>query len=154
MAHLFKQMYVDEVDFDSLTIEKLVELVFTGMVFRKIEQLEQEKIVKHDQIDGNPWKGFRKCFEILDDEERWMTYAEKALSMLDHDVMWQGIVEACKILKYPGPSTMHREYFERLFDLSCFVWYQLYSELERTAFINNLIDYVLCVCKLRYNSIV
>ena len=95
MAHLFNQMYVDEVDFDSLTIEKLIELVFTEMVFRKIEQLEQEKIVKHDQIDGNPWKGFRKCFEIPDDEKRWMTYAEKALSMLDHDVMWQGIVEAC-----------------------------------------------------------
>ena len=112
MAHLFKQMYVDEVEFDSLTIEKLVELVFTEMVFRKIEQLEKEKIVKHDQIDGNPWTGFRKCFEILDDEERWITYAERALSMLDHDVMWQGIVEACKILKYPEPSTMHREYFE------------------------------------------
>ena len=43
MAHLFKQMYVDEVDFDSLTIEKLVEPVFTEMVFRKIEQLEKEK---------------------------------------------------------------------------------------------------------------
>ena len=145
-------MYVDEVDFDSLTIEKLVELVFTEMVFRKIEQLEKEKIVKRDQIDGNPWTGFRKCFEILDDEERWITYAERALSMLDHDVMWQGIVEACKILKYPEPSTMHREYFERLFDLSCFVWYQLYSELERTVGVNNLLDYVLCVCELKCNT--
>ena len=152
MAHLFKQMYVDEVDFDSLTIEKLVELVFTEMVFCKIEQLGKEKIVKYDKINGNPWTGFRKCFEILDDEERWITYAERALSMLDHDVMWQGIVETCKILKYPEPSTMHREYFERLFDLSCFVWYQLYSELERTVGVNNLLDYVLCVCKLKCNT--
>ena len=72
--------------------------------------------------------------------------------MLDHDVMWQGIVEACKILKYPEPSTMHREYFGRLFDLSCFVWYQLYSELERTVGVNNLLDYVLCVFKLKCNT--
>ena len=107
---------------------------------------------KHHQIDGNPWTGFRKCFEILDDEERWITYAERVLSMLDHDVIWQGIVEACKILKYPEPSTMHREYFERLFYLSCFVWYQLYSELERTVGVNNLLDYVLCVCKLKCNT--
>ena len=32
MAHLFKQMYVDDVDdFDALTVEKLIDLVFTEM---------------------------------------------------------------------------------------------------------------------------
>ena len=54
-------------------------------------------------------------------EERWITYAEQALSLLNHEVMWQGIVEACKILKYPEPSAMHRDYFETLFDMSCFI---------------------------------
>ena len=42
MAHLFKQMFVDEIDFDALTVEKLIDLVFTEMVYRfnnwKIEE--------------------------------------------------------------------------------------------------------------------
>ena len=34
MGHLFKQMYVDEIDFDALTVQKLIDLVFTAMVYR------------------------------------------------------------------------------------------------------------------------
>jgi hypothetical protein len=30
-----------------------------------------------------------------------MNYAERTMAMLNHEVMWQAIVEACKILKYP-----------------------------------------------------
>ena len=51
---------------------------------------------------------------MLDDEERWIRYAERALELLNHDVMWQGIIEACKILKYPELSEIHRDYFEAL----------------------------------------
>ena len=36
MAHLFKKMYVDEIDFDALNVEKLLDFVFTEMVYRKI----------------------------------------------------------------------------------------------------------------------
>ena len=148
---LFKQIYVDEIDFDALTVEKLIDLVFTEMVYRKIQQLEEETLAKPDQTDGNQWTRFRECFKMLHNEERWISYAERALELLNHDVMWRAVVEACKILKYPEPSAIHRDYFEALFDMSCFVWFQIYSESERTAFINNLIDYVLCVCKLKYN---
>ena len=151
MAHLFKQMYVDEIDFDALTVEKLIDLVFTEMVYRKIQQLEEETLAKRDQTDGNQWTRFRECFKMLDNEERWISYAERALELLNHDVVWRAVMEACKILKYPEPSAIHRDYFEALFDMSCFVWFQIYSESERTAFINNLIDYILCVCKLKYN---
>ena len=42
MAHLFKQTYVDEIDIDALTVEKLIDLVFTEMVYRKIQRLEKE----------------------------------------------------------------------------------------------------------------
>ena len=152
MAHLFRQMYVDEVDFEALTIEKLAGLVFTEMVHRKMLQLEKETLAKQDETDGNQWSTFRKCPEVPDDEERWIAYAERALSLLNHEVIWQGIVEACKILKYPKPSAMHREYFEAMFDMSCFIWFQMYSELERTVSINNLIDYIISVCKLKYKS--
>ena len=31
MAHLFKQMYECEIDFDALTVEKLIDFVFTEM---------------------------------------------------------------------------------------------------------------------------
>ena len=89
---------------------------------------------------------------MLDDEVRQISYAKPALELLNDDVMWQGIVEAYKILKYPEPTATHRDYFEALFDMSCFAFFQICSKFERTAFIDNLIDYVLCVCQLKYSS--
>ena len=121
------------------------------MVYCKIQQLEEVAQAKQDQGDGSLWTRFRKCIEALDDEECWIYYAERALDLLDHDVMWKGVVEACKILEYPEPSGIHRDYFEALFDMTCFACFQRYSEFKRTTFINNLIDYVLCMCKLKYN---
>ena len=114
--------------------------------------MEKETLTKRDETDGNQWTRFRKRLEVLDDEGRWISYAERALELLNHDVMWEAIVEACKVLKYPEPSAIHRDYFEALFDMSCFVWFQIYCNIQRTLSINNLIDYVLCVCKLKYNS--
>ena len=97
MAHLFKQMCVDEIDFDALTVEKLIDLVFTEMVYRKIQQLEEETLTERDQTDGNQWTRFRERFKMLDNEERWISYAERPLELLNHDVMWRAVVEACKI---------------------------------------------------------
>ena len=42
MAHLFKQMYVNEIDFDALTVEKLIDLVFTEMVYRKFNNWKKK----------------------------------------------------------------------------------------------------------------
>ena len=86
MAHLFKQMYECDIDIDALTVEKLIDFVFTEMVYRKIEQLEAAQ-VKHDQVDGSLWTRFRKRIEALDDEERRINYAERALELLNHSVM-------------------------------------------------------------------
>ena len=39
-----------------MTIEKLMDLVFTEMVYRKIPQLiEEATLYKKDQTDGNQW---------------------------------------------------------------------------------------------------
>ena len=57
-------MYVDEIDFDALTVEKLIDLVFTEMVYRKIQELEEETLAKRDQTDGNQWTRFRESTEI------------------------------------------------------------------------------------------
>ena len=84
MAHIFKQMYaVNEIDFETLTVEKLIDLVLTEMVYRKIQQLEEAAQTKNDQVDGNRWTRFRKYVEVLGDEERWINYAERALSQLN-----------------------------------------------------------------------
>ena len=53
MAHLFKQMFVDEIDFDALTVEKLIDLVFTEMVYRFNNWKIEETLAKRDQTDGN-----------------------------------------------------------------------------------------------------
>ena len=84
MAHLLRQMYVDETDFETVTIEKIVHLVFTKMIHDKIQQLEKEELAKQDQTDSSQWSRLKKCSEVLDPE-----------------VIWQGAVEECKILKYP-----------------------------------------------------
>ena len=67
MAHLLRQMYVDEIDFKAVTI---VDLVFTEMIHDKMQQLEKGELGKPDQTDGNHRSRFKKCSEVLDDEER------------------------------------------------------------------------------------
>ena len=62
MAHLFKQMYECEIDFDALTVEKLIDFVFTEIVYRKIQQLEEEAAqAKQDEDYGRPWHGFESA---------------------------------------------------------------------------------------------
>ena len=150
MAHLLRQMYVDEIDFEAVTIEKIVNLIFTEMIHDKMQQLEKEELTKQDQTDGNQWSRFKKCSEVLDHEERWITYAEQALSLLNHEVMWQVIVEACKILKYPEPSAMHRD-FETLFDMSSFIWFQIYIPNRKKQSVLAVLLTILFVC-VNWNS--
>ena len=59
-------MYVDEIDFEAVTIEKIVDLVFTEMIHDKMQQLEKEELGKQDQTDGNHRSRFKKCSEVLD----------------------------------------------------------------------------------------
>ena len=70
------------------------------------------------------WTKFRKRLELLDEEDRWIRYAKHALELFNHDLMWQGIIEGCKILKYPELSEIHRDCIEALFDMLYFVWLQ------------------------------
>ena len=54
------------------------DLVFTEMIHDKMQQLEKEEPAKQDHTDGNLWSRFKKCSEVLDHEEPWITYAEEA----------------------------------------------------------------------------
>jgi hypothetical protein len=120
-------MYVGEIDYELFTPEKLIDFVFTEIVYRQIQKQEETRI-NHDDIDGNQRSRFGQQVEVLDGEERWVNYAERALAMLNHEVVQKAIVEACKILKYPEPSKTQRNDFETLSDMSCFVWHQTSSK--------------------------
>ena len=49
-----------------ITIEKIVDLVFTEMIRDKMQLLEKEELAKQDQTDGNHRSRFKKCSEVLD----------------------------------------------------------------------------------------
>ena len=61
-------MYVDEIDFEAVTIEKIVDLVLTEMIHNRM-QLEKEELTKQDQTDGNRRSRFKKRSEVLNHEE-------------------------------------------------------------------------------------
>ena len=152
MTHLFKQIYVDEVDFrETLAYDQLIGLVFTEFVHRQMQQLEElETACVKTEIAHSPWTNMREICGITDEDDRCVTYADKAISMIDRDDIWRGVLEAFKVLKYPNPSSEGKRYFLTLFNLSWIAWSRIYSETEGTMSINNLIDYVICVCKLKY----
>jgi hypothetical protein len=79
-------MYVDEIDYELFTPEKLIDFVFTEIVYRQIQK-QKETRINHDEIDGNQRSRFGQQVEVLDEEERWVNYAERALAMLNHEVV-------------------------------------------------------------------
>ena len=94
-------MYVDEVDFrETLAYDQLIGLVFTEFVHRQMKQLEElETACVKTETDHGPWTKMKECCEITDEDDRWLTYADKAISMIDRDDIWRGLLEAFKILK-------------------------------------------------------
>ena len=133
MAHLFKQMYVDEVDFrETISYDQLIGLVFTEFVHRQMQQFEElETACVKTEIGHGPWTKMRGHCEITDEDDRWMSYAGKAMSMIDRDDIWRGILEAFKILKYPNPSSECKCYFVNLLGLPWMAWNNFYEGFTR-----------------------
>jgi hypothetical protein len=147
MTHLFKQIYVDEVAFEELTQSQLVDLVFTEFNHREIKELEK---LQQCACKTDPWLAYRNCCEMLSDDDLWLTFADQAMNMVDCEHIWHGIVEACKVLKYPDPSSECRSYFEQLYSVSCLKLCTMYLKMKRTPSLDYLMDYIICVCKLKY----
>lgn len=148
MAHLFRQIYVDEVDFEEITPTEVIEAIFTEFVHRQMKELRE---LQNCQRETDVWKTCRDCREVLVDEELWWNLADKAIDMIDREYIWQAIVEAFKILKYPEPSAECRGIFEQLYSLSCLGLYSIYEQRNGARpSLEYLIDYVICVCKLKY----
>ena len=67
MADLFKQMYVNGIDFEAMTIEKLMDLVFTEMVYRKIQQLDRRSNTVQQRSNWRESMDYRGYFKALFD---------------------------------------------------------------------------------------
>ena len=147
MTHLFEQMYVDEIDFEGITSDKLIDMIFTEFIQRKLSEIE--KILYCEDSEYSDLQSPRRI-EILDDEDLWLGYTDQAISQIDQEEVWCGIVEACKILKYPEPSAEHRYYLESLYNLDWLTLRNMYLKFDRTLSLSYLMDYVTCVCKLKY----
>jgi hypothetical protein len=145
-GHLFKQMYADEVAFEVLSETDLIDLVFTELLSREIELLKIfYKCTCEEESEPT-------CLEEMSKDDRWVTFTEQVINSLDHRYVWQAILEAFKVLKYPNPTSEHKTYFEQLYGVSCSGQCEIHSKLNITPSVSYLMDYITCVCKLKYES--
>ncbi len=151
MAHLFRQLYVDEIDFEGITQDKLIDLILTEFLHRQIHELEE---LMHCSSELDPWSVRQDCCEMMTDDDLWLTNTDQAISMIDCDDVWHSIVEAYKILKYPKPSSEQKKYLESLYEMNWHMLKTIYYEFERTLSFKYLMDYTSCTCKLKYQSTV
>ncbi len=118
MTHLFEQMYGNNASFEIITSYQVVDTFFVYSLHEKIEELE--KHVEYEAFDKRGdvmWKDIKTECGIQDHEERWLRYADNALCMDTTDIVWSGIEEFCKLLKFPLSAHL-REYFNSLFCIS------------------------------------
>ena len=151
MSHLFDAMYaIRASDIEHLLSIDVVNLLMTSFLDKKIAELE-----KHDKLYGacrrpesKQWRSLKREFGIKDNEERWLLYTDKALENIDVGEVWMGIEEACKILGLASPSQEIADYFDSMYRMSWVILARTFNELKKTANIEYLIDYIMCVCKL------
>ena len=152
MAHLFRQIYADEVDLEEvLTQSELIDLIFVEFIRQKITEL---KALEQCASQVDVWSTYRHNDEVLVEEDLWLQFADQVVDMVDREYIWNGIVEAFKIVKFPEPSTECRSYFEQLYCVSSIGLSTMYMQLKRPKGFENLIDYVKCVSKLKHQSTV
>lgn len=76
------------------------------------EELESGEII---EVDGDLWTRIRDHCKISNEDERWLKYADRVISVIKREDIWKVVVVACKILKYPEFWTTYRNYFDSLF---------------------------------------
>ena len=150
MAHLFRQIYGNEMYFEEvLTPSELIDLIFLELIRQKIIEL---KTLEECASQVDVWSTYRQKDEVLDEEDLWLNFADRAIDMVDREYIWNGIVESFKIFKFSEPSSECRSYFEQLYCVSSMGLFTMYMQLKRPESFNDLLDYVKCVSKVKYNS--
>ena len=64
--------------------------------------------------------------------------------------MWKLILEALKIIHYKDSAVKFDSIYEQTLKLSYIDLHAKYSTIEKTNTFKNLIDYLLCIYKLKY----
>ena len=89
MAHLFKQMYLEDItDIEKqFTPEKLTTAITMELIKRKIDELQRQKEIQISTTQTN------QLFS-------WWNYSNEAKQQIEQQQMWKLILEAFKIIHY------------------------------------------------------
>ena len=133
MAHLFRQIYSDEIlNLKRLTKTELIKSITVEFIHVKLNELNINKAMKEE------------CFRLWD-------RSEHAKKLIDRQQLWKLINEAFKILKYKKPSDKYQTIYEQTLNLSSSELQTIHLNVDRTVTFENLIDYLTRVCKIKYS---
>ena len=149
MAHLFNQIYANNVEFVDIGHDDLISLLYVEFLSKKIQELRR---AEEDASVFEPWTDFQNCLEMLTEEDRWFNFANRAVNAINREHFWNGICEAFKFLKYSGPTSSQKIYYEKLWKAPWNELMSIYTQTIRPPFFVNLFDYVDCACKLKYRT--
>ena len=143
---MFEMMY-GAYDLEGITNEDLIHIVFSYVMDKKILELENR------ERKGKSCRACEGSAMQSDDghnKNRWMKYGDLAISSINQDIMWSVIEEACRVLALSTPSEKQRLYFDILFDMSWMLWEEIFINVENSARIERLTDFILCLCRLKF----
>ena len=144
MAHLLKQMYSDEVANikRQFTPRELTAVITIELIRRKMEEIKTQK--------GNPSYSTKKM--VTDERCCWWNLSDHAKYHIDQEQTWKLILEAFQLLIRQDPRILCQRIFEQTFKLSYLGLHTIYSDIHKTITFENLMDYIICIDKLKYKS--
>ena len=124
------------------TPRELTAAITIELIRRKMEEIEKQK--------GNPTYLTEKM--VTDERRRWWNFSDQAENLIDKEPAWKLILEAFKLFNRQDPSIQYRRIFEQTFKLS--LSDTIYSDIHKTVTFENLMDYIICIDKVKYKSFV
>ena len=143
MAHLFKQMYLEDItDIEKqftpgeLTVAQSIGITIELMK-RKIDELQRQKEIQISTTKTN------QLFS-------WWNYSNEAKKQIEQQQMWKLILKAFKIIHYKDSTVKCQDIYEQTLKLSYIDLHTRYSTIEKTNTFKHLIEYLLCIYELKY----
>ena len=95
-----------------------------------------------------------EAIEMTSNERfRWWSLANQARNHIDKEQAWKLILEAFKLLLNCQDPPIHcRRIFEQAFKRSYLGLDRIYSDIHKTVTFVNLMDYIICIDKIKYKS--
>ena len=139
MAHLFKQMYLEDITNieKQFTPGELTTAITIELIKRKIDELQKQKEIPISTTKTN------QLFS-------WWNYSNEAKKQIEQQQMWKLILEAFKIIYYKDSTVKCQDIYEQTLKLSYIDLHTRYSTIEKTNTFKHLIDYLFCIYELKY----